>query len=506
MTGSMASILADSAARRPAHPAVVYGSEQFSYVQLWDRARRYAATLREQGVGPGDKVSLLLASSPEYAALYFAVLALGAVVVPINPLLRPAEIDHVLRDSGSRALVFAGALSAETARSAKEAGAYLLTVGDTHPEAVRIGEAAKPVDTFVERAPGDLAAILYTSGTTGRPKGVLLTHGNLVSNIRSAAVAPFAFDGGDVLLCALPLSHSFGQICCMAVSFHVGATMVVMPRFVAGEALRLMRVHGCTVFMGVPTMYYTLLDEVANGAESPRLSRVYSGGAALPVPVLERVRTMFGCEVYEGYGLSETSPVVAYNMPGIPCKPGTVGLPIEGVEVGIADAEVEGRIKFVRQGEVGEVVVRGPNVMAGYLNRPKETAEVLVDGWFRTGDLGMQDADGYLSIVDRKKDMIIRSGYSVYPREVEETLLGHPAVAGVSVVGVPSEKFGEEVCAVVVVGADYTPGDDLASDIMAWSRKRMAAYKYPRRVEFVETFPQGASGKILKRELASRYA
>lgn len=506
MTGSMVSVLADSAARRPEHPAVVCGSEQFSYMQLWDRTRRYAAALGERGIGPGDKVSLLLASSAEYAALYFAVLTLGAVVVPVNPLLKPAEIDHVLRDSGSRALVFAGALSAETARSAKETGAQLLTVGNAHPEAVRIDEAAEPVDTFVERAPGDLAAILYTSGTTGRPKGVLLTHGNLVSNIRSAAVAPFAFDDGDVLLCALPLSHIFGQICCMAVSFYAGATMVVMPRFVAGEALRLMRVHGCTVFMGVPTMYHSLLDEVANGAQSPRLSRVYSGGSALPVPVLERVRAMFGCEVHEGYGLSETSPVVAYNMPGIACKPGTVGLPIEGVEVGIVDAETEGRIEFVRQGEVGEIVVRGPNVMAGYLNRPEETAEVLVDGWFRTGDLGVQDADGYLSIVDRKKDMIIRSGYSVYPREVEETLLGHPAVSGVSVVGVPSEKFGEEVCAVVVVGAGHVPGDDLASDIVAWGRRRMAAYKYPRRVEFVDAFPQGASGKILKRELVGRYA
>ncbi|MBP0450821.1 AMP-binding protein [Kitasatospora sp. RG8] len=506
MTGSVAAVLAGSAARRPDRPALVCGTARLSYAQLWEQARRYAAALRAERIGPGDRVALLLPNTPEFAALYFAVLALGAVVVPVGTALRSAEISHVLRDSGARALVWAGALPEEAARSAEAAGVLVLAVGDADGAAHRLDADAEPVATYVERAPDDLAVVLYTSGTTGTPKGVMLTHHSVLTNITVTAVSPFAFGEDDVLLGALPLSHTFGQICGMAVCFHAGATMVVMERFGAEDALRLMREHGCTVFMGVPTMYYGMLEAVAAGARAPRLSRVYSGGSALPVPVLEQVRTTFGCEVYEGYGLTETSPVVAYNLPGTVCKPGTVGLPIEGVEVAVAAAEVEGRIELLDRGEIGEVVVRGHNVMAGYLGRPRETAEVLVDGWFRTGDLGVQDADGYLTLVDRKKDLVVRGGYNVYPREVEEVLLGHPAVARAAVVGVPDAKHGEEVCAVVVVRAGHHADAALAGDIVAWSRERMAAYKYPRRVEFVADLPLGSSGKVLKRELARRYA
>ncbi|MCX5303265.1 MULTISPECIES: long-chain fatty acid--CoA ligase [Streptomyces] len=506
MTRSVAAVLADSAERRPSHPALVCGAERISYAHLWDRARRYAAALRGQGIGPDDKVALLLPNTPEFAALYFAVLALGAVVVPVHTLLKPAEVSHLLRDSGARALVWAGTLPEETARDAEAAGALLLTVGEAPHGSVLLDERAEPIDTYAERGPDDLAVVLYTSGTTGRPKGAMLTHGNVATNIAVTAVSPFAFGEDDVLLGSLPLSHTFGQICGMAVTFYAGATLVVMERFEAHDALRLMHEHGCTVFMGVPTMYHALLAAIADGAPAPRLTRVYSGGSALPVPVLDRVRAEFGCEVYEGYGLTETSPCVAYNQPGIPCKPGTVGLPIEGVQVAVADAEVEGRIELLKQGDIGEIVVRGHNVMAGYLGRPQETAEVLVDGWFRTGDMGVQDEDGYLTVVDRKKDMIVRGGYNVYPREVEDVLLGHPAVAAAAVVGVPSERHGEEVCAVVVVKPGQRAGGVLADEVVAWSRAHMAAYKYPRRVEFVESFPLGSSGKVLKRELARRYA
>ncbi|WP_432015090.1 long-chain-fatty-acid--CoA ligase [Streptomyces cucumeris] len=506
MIASVAAVLAESAVRRPSHPALVQGPARLTYAQLWNRVGGYAAALRRQGIGPGDRVALLLPSTPEFAAVYFAVLALGAVVVPVNTALKPAEISYVLRDSGARALVRAGELSEETARCAEAAGVGVLTVGTTGPGALHPDGAAGALESCAERAPEDLAVILYTSGTTGRPKGAMLTHRNLVSNIEATALSPFAFGEDDVLLGALPLSHTFGQICGMAVCLYAGATLVLMERFEAEECLRLMREHGCTVFMGVPTMYHAMLQAVAAGARPPRLSRVYSGGSALPVPVLERVRAMFGCEVYEGYGLTETSPVVAYNQPGIPCRPGTVGLPIEGVRVAVADAGTEGRIDLLARGEVGEIVVRGHNVMAGYLDRPRETGEVLVDGWFRTGDLGVLDADGYLSIVDRKKDLVVRGGFNVYPREVEDVLRGHPAVEQVAVVGVPDEKLGQEVCAVVVVRTGHPAGDALASDIVAWGKARMAGYKYPRRVEFAETFPLGSSGKVLKRELASRYA
>lgn len=263
--------------------------------------------------------------------------------------------------------------------------------------------------------------------------------------------------------------------------------------------------HGCTVFMGVPTMYIALLAAVEDARLRPRLDRAFSGGSGLPVTVLEEFEETFGCPIYEGYGLTETSPVVAYNQKAWPCRPGTVGRPIWGVDVEIARADVEGRIELLPAGELGEVVIRGHNVMAGYLNRPQATAEVLVDGWFRSGDLGVKDSDGYLSLVDRKKDMVVRGGYNVYPREVEEVLMRHPAIVQVAVIGVPHERHGEEVCAVVSVRPGAVPGAELAGEIVAWSRQKLAAYKYPRVVEFVDGFPLGPSGKVLKRELAARF-
>jgi long-chain acyl-CoA synthetase len=331
----------------------------------------------------------------------------------------------------------------------------------------------------------------------------MLTHLGLTMNVTVTMLSPFAFGPDDVLLGALPLFHTFGQICGMCVCFRAGATMVLMPAFDAARAVELMRAYDCTVFMGVPTMYLALLEVRASAR--PALDRAYSGGSALPVKVLEDFEEAFGCPIYEGYGLTETSPVVAYNQPGLPRRPGTVGLPVWGVEVEVARADLEDRVEPLPAGEVGEVVVRGHNLMAGYLNRPAATAEVKVDGWFRSGDLGVKDADGYLTIVDRKKDMVVRGGYNVYPREVEEVLMRHPAVAQVAVIGVPHPRYGEEVCAVVraAPGADAVPS--LAAEISSWSKDRMAAYKYPRRVEFTDEFPVGPSGKILKRELVERF-
>jgi long-chain acyl-CoA synthetase len=361
-----------------------------------------------------------------------------------------------------------------------------------------------PIGHAVPRAPGDIALVLYTSGTTGEPKGAMLTHLNVTMNVNTTMLAPFDLRPDDVLLGCLPLFHTFGQICGMNTCLRAGATMVLMPRFEAAAALDLLELHRCTVFMGVPTMYIALLEASAGDRRLPHLDRAFSGGSALPVKVLEDFQDRFGCRIYEGYGLTETSPVVAYNQKAWPCKPGTVGRPIWGVDVEIARADVEGRVELLPAGEVGEIVVRGHNVMAGYLNRPAATAEVIVDGWFRSGDLGVKDADGYLSIVDRKKDMVLRGGYNVYPREVEEVLVRHPAVAQVAVVGVPDDRCGEEVCAVVVARPGCAPDAALGAEIVAWSRQRLAAYKYPRRVEFVDALPLGPSGKVLKRELASR--
>ncbi|MFG3055751.1 long-chain fatty acid--CoA ligase [Kitasatospora sp. NPDC048239] len=547
-TLSVAAVLAESALRRPDHPAVVHEGREFRYGELWERARRYAAVLRAAGTGPGDRVALLLTNTPHFPMAYFGVLALGAVVVPVHPLLRAGQIAHLLRDSGARTLVCAASALPEALRAVEEADEEALkaareadpaaepgppmavfTLADTGaptaptaaeraggveggrgtggvPRIDLLAERAEPIDGYLPRAPGDIAVILYTSGTTGRPKGAALTHLNIVMNLTTTARSPFDMRPEDRLLGCLPLSHTFGQLCGMGVCFLVGATLVLMPRFEGRRAVELMAAHGCTVFMGVPTMYLALLDAVAeDGAARPRLDRAYSGGSALPVKVLEEVQRAFGCTVYEGYGLTETSPVVAYNQKAWPTRPGTVGRPVWGVRVGIARADVEGRIELLPDGEVGEVVIRGHNVMAGYHNRPDATAEVLVDGWFRSGDLGRLDADGCLTIVDRKKDLVLRAGYNVYPREVEEVLVHHPAVAQVAVIGVPDRVHGEEVCAVVVPRPGRAADAALAAGITAWSRERIAAHMYPRRVEFLDALPLGISGKVLKRELVARF-
>ncbi|MFH7597051.1 long-chain fatty acid--CoA ligase [Streptomyces racemochromogenes] len=520
-SSSVASVLAESAARRPAHPALVFGERSYSYAELWDGALRYAAALRERGLGAGDRVALLLPNTPAFPMAYYGVLALGCTAVPVHEHSRAPEIAHVLRDSGAVALVCAASLLPGGTAGARAAGVALLGVHDGDgdadgcdgdgggrdvsaelPRLDREAERARPLDGLVPRAPEDIAVVLYTSGTTGAPKGVMLTHHSVLMNITTTARTPFAFDGDDVLLGTLPLSHTFGQICGMGVCFHAGATLVLMSRFCGTRALDLMAAHGCTVVMGVPTMYLALLDAAGRDPRRPPLDRAYSGGSSLPPAVLRRVEEVLGAPVYEGYGLTETSPSVSYNQPGIPRRPGTVGLPIPGVEVGIAAPDEARRIRLLPDGERGEIVVRGHGLMAGYLNRPEATAEVLVDGWLRTGDIGLREEDGYLRVVDRKKDVVIRGGYNVYPREVEEVLLGHPSVAQAAVVGVPHDRLGEEVCAVLRTVPGVRPDPRLAEEITVWSGERLARYKYPRRIVFTEAFPVGPTGKILKAELA----
>ncbi|MFJ4773843.1 long-chain fatty acid--CoA ligase [Streptomyces uncialis] len=508
MTLSVAAILAESALRRPEHPALVFDARKITYRELWDGARRYAAVLRERGVGPDDKVALLLPSTPHFPLAYFGVLAVGAIAVPVHALLRAEEIAYVLKDSGAVALICAAPLLAEGGRAAEAVGTPVLTVmaeeGDTHlPRLDALAARSTPIDRRTPRDPGDIAVILYTSGTTGRPKGALLTHLNVVMNVDTTMLSPFDFTADDILLGCLPLFHTFGQICGMNTCFRAGATLVLMPRFDGPGALDLMVREGCTLFMGVPTMYVALLDAARADPRRPPLDRAFSGGSALPVALLDAFRETFGCPVLEGYGLTETSPVVAYNQKAWPLRPGTVGRPIWGVEVEIARAEVEDRVELLSPGELGEIVIRGHNVMAGYLNRPEATAEAIVDGWFRSGDLGFKDDEGCLSLVDRKKDVVLRGGYNVYPREVEDVLARHPAIAQAAVIGLPHAVHGEEVCAVVLTRPGSVPCPALGAEIVAWSRERMAPFKYPRLVEFVDAFPLGPSGKILKRELVA---
>ncbi|MYT93836.1 AMP-binding protein [Streptomyces sp. SID8359] len=488
---SVATILQESAARHPDRIAVVDGDVRVTYRDLWRDALRLAARLRADGVGTGDRVALLLPNSADFPRAYYAVLAAGATVVPVHGLLVAEEVAYVLRHSGCRTVLAAGELTAVAEAAAAATGVRVLAVDHG-------GRALDGLDGPEPRDPDDTAVVLYTSGTTGRPKGALLTHANLVRNATVCARDLFALTPDDVVLGCLPLFHSFGQSCAMNAALGAGASLVLTARFTGPGALALMAREAVTVFMGVPTMYHALAEAaVADGPRPAGLRLAVSGGAALPVALLERFEDAFGTVILEGYGLTETSPAATFNRPG-ERRPGTVGRPIPGVEAAVADPRIEDRVVPLPDGERGEVVLRGHNVFAGYLDNPRATAQALVDGWFRTGDLGVRDQDGFLTIVDRKKDLIIRGGFNVYPREVEETLARHPGIAQVSVVGLPDDVRGEEICAAVVA----RPGARLHPDeLVEWARERLGRHKYPRIVRVLGSLPLGPSGKVLKREL-----
>jgi long-chain acyl-CoA synthetase len=365
-----------------------------------------------------------------------------------------------------------------------------------------VSAAVAPMPSYASRSAEDPAVVFYTSGTTGEPKGAVLTHLNLVMNATVNAFDANDARPGDVVLGCLPLFHTFGQTVGMNSTFRVGGTLVLLPRFSGTAAIDLMLREGVDVFHGVPTMYVALVEAAAGYERLPRLRLCISGGASLPVAVLERFNAAFATTVFEGYGLSETSPTATVNQPDFGTRPGTVGHPIWGVEVEIARAELDDRIELLPTGELGEIVIRGHNVFAGYLGRPEETAQALVDGWFRTGDLGTKDDLGFISIVDRKKDVVIRGGFNVYPREVEDVIARHPAVVQVAVIGVPDDVHGEEICAVIVTDKNAPAGTvPTEEELVAWCRERLGRHKYPRQVRFIDEMPLGPSHKVLKREL-----
>jgi long-chain acyl-CoA synthetase len=501
-TLSLASVLAEAARRYPDKVAVVDGPVRVTYRELWSQALSFGGALRSLGVTPGGTVALIAPNVVDFPRAYFAIAAAGGVVVPVHLLLTADEVAYVLRDSGADVVVCHTSRLELGRAAAAAAGLPLVAVGPAQGElgVPRLEDtAAEPLVSHVSRDAGDPAVVFYTSGTTGEPKGAVLTHLNLVMNATVNAFDAHDMRPSDVVLGCLPLFHTFGQTVGMNSTFRAGGTLVLLPRFSGPAAVELMVAERVDVFHGVPTMFIALLEAAAGIAELPRLRLCISGGASLPVAVLERFEAAFSTTVYEGYGLSETSPTASVNQPHFGTRPGTVGHPIWGVEVEVAEADVEDRIELLPAGELGEIVIRGHNVFDGYLGRPEATAAALTGGWFRTGDLGEKDADGFISIVDRKKDVIIRGGFNVYPREVEEVLARHPAVAQVAVVGVADERYGEEVWAVVVPvpGADL-PGED---EFVAWARERLGKHKYPRRLQVVEALPLGPSHKVLKREL-----
>jgi long-chain acyl-CoA synthetase len=506
---NLATVLEYSALVLPDKDAVVTTQTRLTYAQVNAAANQVAGALAERGIGPGDRVALSSPNLPYFPVVYYGVLKAGATIVPLNVLLTEREIAYHLRDSAARAyFCFEGTDALPMGKAGLAAfesvpGCELFVMITADPAAessvttlTRFTAGLPSAFDTAQTSETDTAVVLYTSGTTGLPKGAELTHSNMVHN---ALLANRLFGGAasDVHLLTLPLFHSFGQTVQLNAGFAVGSTLVLLPRFDAATALATMERERVTFFAGVPTMYWAMLNADADITGIASTLRVcVSGGSALPAEVLKGFEQRFEVPILEGYGLSETSPIATFNLMDRPRRVGSIGLPVWGVEVQVA--RPDGTPCDVE--EPGEIRVRGHNVMKGYLDRPAETAEAIDPrGWFRTGDIGKQDADGYLYVVDRIKDLIIRGGFNVYPRELEEVLLTHPEVSLAAVIGVPHDSHGEEVKAFVI----RKPGAALTEDeLLAWCKENMAAYKYPRLIEFRDSLPMTATGKILKRELA----
>lgn len=505
MALNMSMILEESARSGPGKTALVLGERRMSFAELDGAADRFAGALGSLRVEPGDKVAVMVPNIPQFIIAYYGILKAGAVVVPLNVLLRAPEITYHLDDSDAVAMVaWEGFLQDACggfggAQRCREL-IVVESLGEKAPEDARsfdgLLEEHPPQFDLVQTMPNDTAVVIYTSGTTGRPKGAELTHFNMLFNALCNADKLLEVREDDVGIAVLPLFHIFGQTCVMNTSIYRGNTVAMVPRFEPGAALDAIQSAGVTIFTGVPTMYqYLLRHPNLDDYDVSSLRVGVSGGASMPVEVLRAFEERFGIVILEGYGLSETSPTACFNRSAEERKVGSIGLPIWGTEARVVDREDN----EVPRGERGELVLRGHHVMKGYYGNPEATAEAMRGGWFHTGDVATMDEDGYIFIVDRVKDMIVRGGYNVYPREVEEVLYQHPAVAEAAVIGVPHEELGEEVVATVVLkdGASATE-----EELIAFTKERVARYKYPRRIFFMDELPKTATGKILKRKLA----
>ncbi len=497
MALNLGTILADAARERPEHPAILHGTRVLSYGELDRAARGVAASLRERGIGTGSSVAILVPNVPEFTIAYFGILYAGATVVPLNVLLTAPEVTYHLEDSQAKLLVAHPLFAAPAKEGAAAARVPVIWAGGDVPGEANLASLAeaRPLPALAQTREDDTAVILYTSGTTGKPKGAELTHSNLTLNCTVVLSRLLPADASDIALATLPLFHSFGQTVIQNGSIARGGTLTLLPRFSPAEAFDIIQRDGVTIFAGVPTMYFALLHHP--GGEKYDVSSLrfcLTGGAPMPVEVMRAFEERYRVKILEGFGLSETSPVASFNTLERERVAGSIGYPVWGVEMAIFDDKDQP----VSDGEPGEIVIRGHNIMKGYWRRPEASAEAIKNGWFHSGDIGVRDPAGWFKIVDRKKDMIIRGGFNVYPREVEEVLYAHPAIAEAAVVGVPDESHGEEVKAVIAL----KPGAALtAEELIAWTRQRLAAYKYPRKVEIVPALPKGPTGKILKREL-----
>lgn len=479
----------------PDRPALRCDALELTFSQFDAAAARVATFLEREGIAPGDRVGLMLSNTPAFAVAFYGILRRGAVAVPMNPLLKAREIEFYLTNTGAKALFATPAFAQEAAAGTAAAGAECWLTDDA--SLARMTADLPEQESPVERADTDTAVVLHTSGTTGKPKGAELTHGGLNCNQEVSTRTLIAVGPDDVVMGCLPLFHVFGMTCGLNSAVAAGALLTLMPRFDPLKAVEVIARDRVTVFQGVPTMYSAMLG-VASAATpdaTESLRVCVSGGASLPVQVLTDFEKAFSATILEGYGLSETSPVACFNHPDRDRKPGSIGIPIEGVEMRIVD--VSGT--EIPTGEAGEIQIRGHNVMKGYWNLPEATSSAIsAEGWFATGDIGKVDDDGYFYIVDRKKDLIIRGGFNVYPREIEEVLYEHEDVAEAAVLGLPHESLGEEIGAAVALKDGAQAGPD---ELREFVKERVAAYKYPRHIWILDELPKGPTGKLVRREI-----
>jgi long-chain acyl-CoA synthetase len=513
---NLACILEDSARRYPTSPAFTFGETTLNYAQINGAANQIANGLKSKGIKRGDKVAIDCLNLPCFPMIYFGILKAGATVVPLSVLLKKDEIAYHLRDSEAKAFFcFVGTPDLPMGEMGyggfKEVDTceqfYMITAKPTDPSPIAgtqtlgsLMAGQSPVFNKMASDPNDTAVIIYTSGTTGKPKGAMLSHSNIMLNtVISADLADV--NNKDVQIIVLPLFHIFAMTVLMNSGVYKGAHNILLPRFDGDAVFGLLEKHDVTIFAGVPTMYWGMVNFDSSKYDTDKISRnlraCFSGGASLPVQVLKDFEEKFNVPIMEGFGMSEGSPVVTFNHKNDVRKPGSIGKPVWGVEVKLVNDNGD----EVAIGEKGELVYRGHNVMKGYYNKPEATAATIRNGWLHSGDVATKDEDGYYYIVDRTKDMIIRGGLNVYPREVEDVMMKHEGVSMVAVIGVPDEKFGENIKAFVIMKEGETSTED---EMKAWTKERIADYKYPRHIEFVATLPMSATGKILKKELRVR--
>ena len=504
MTFNLATILTETALAEPDAPVHLFMGTTTTYGQLDEQSGRFAAGLREAGLEPGDVVALQLPNVPPFLTAYFGALKAGMVVLPLNPLLMAPELEYHLGDASAKLLIGFEGMHAEASKACERLGIplYLVSFGaaplpeDAQPVSALLSGSALdiPGGEVVPRGSEDTAVLIYTSGTTGKPKGAELTHFQLYMNCTIAGQL-FGARSDDVTLAVLPFFHVFGLSSVINVSVRYGGCLSIVPRFAPADVLDVIERDRCTVIGGVPTMLHALAQQDITGRDLSALRVAVSGGASLPEDIMRTFEGMYGIEVLEGYGMSETASSCSFNRPG-DRRVLSIGKPMWGVTMRVVDA-ADRPLPPGRE-NVGEILIRGHNVMKGYLGRPEATAETLRGGWLHSGDLGYMDDDGFYFIVDRAKDLVIRGGYNVYPREIEEVLYAHPGILEAAVIGKPDERLGEEVVAVVVRREDSPLS---AEEIILYCRERLAAYKYPREIRFMDELPKGPSGKILKAAL-----